>query len=61
MFVPLAHAAGDAQADFGQATVVIGGVEQKAHFLALDLRHSMPALFGPTSVCRRDIAGIRHH
>ena len=27
MFVPLAHAPGHAQADFGEAMVVIGGVE----------------------------------
>lgn len=40
MFVPLAHAPGHAQADFGEAVVVIGGVEQKAHFFALDLPHS---------------------
>ncbi len=40
MFVPLAHAAGHAQADFGEAMVVIGGVEQKAQFFALDLPHS---------------------
>jgi hypothetical protein len=40
MFVPLAHAPGHAQADFGEAKVVIGGVEQKAHFFALDLPHS---------------------
>ena len=37
MFVPLAHPAGHAQADFGEAMVVIGGVEQKAHFFVLDL------------------------
>ena len=30
MFVPPAHAPGHAQADFGAAMVVIGGVEQKA-------------------------------
>ena len=36
MFVPLAHPAGDAQADFGEALVEIGGVEQKAYFFALD-------------------------
>ena len=30
MFVPLAHPPGHAQADFGEAVVVIGGVEQKA-------------------------------
>ena len=40
MFVPLAHQPGHAQADFGEALVVIGGVEQKAHFFALDLPHS---------------------
>ena len=40
MFVPLTHAAGQAQADFGEALVVVGGVEQKAHYLAMDLPHS---------------------
>ena len=40
MFVPLTHAPGHAQADFGEAMVIIGGVEQKAHFFALDLPHS---------------------
>jgi len=40
MFVPLTHAPGHAQADFGEAMVVIGGVEQKAHFFALDLPFS---------------------
>lgn len=40
MFVPLHHAPGHAQADFGEALVVIGGIEQKAHFFALDLPHS---------------------
>nr|KIS29365.1 transposase [Novosphingobium sp. P6W]KIS29417.1 transposase [Novosphingobium sp. P6W] len=40
MFVPLAHPAGDAQADFGEALVEIGGVTQKAHFFVLDLPHS---------------------
>jgi transposase len=40
MFVPLAHTAGHAQADFGEAIVVIGGVEPKAHVFALDLPYS---------------------
>ncbi len=40
MFVPLHHPPGDAQADFGEATVFIGGVEQTAHFFAFDLPHS---------------------
>ena len=40
MFVPLHHAPGHAQADFGEALVVIGGIEQKAHFFAFGLPHS---------------------
>ena len=40
MFVPLAHPPGDAQADFGEAMVVIAGVEHKAHYLAMDLPQS---------------------
>ena len=40
MFVPLSHAPGQAQCDFGEALVVIGGVEQKAHYFVLDLPHS---------------------
>jgi transposase len=40
MFVPLEHPPGDAQADFGEAMVRIGGVERKAHYLAMDLPQS---------------------
>ncbi len=40
MFVPLRHDPGDAQADFGEALAVIGGVERKIHFFAMDLPHS---------------------
>jgi transposase len=40
MFVPLSHPPGHAQADFGEATVIVGGVEQKAHFFVMDLPHS---------------------
>ncbi len=40
MFVPLSHAPGEAQADFGEALVVIAGVECEAHYLAFDLPHS---------------------
>jgi transposase len=40
MFVPLAHPAGEAQVDFGEAMVVIAGVERKAHYLVMDLPHS---------------------
>ena len=40
MFVPLSHAPGHAQCDFGEALVVIGDVEQKAHCFVIDLPHS---------------------
>ena len=40
MFVPLVHPPGDAQADFGEALVVVAGVECKAHDLVVDLPHS---------------------
>ena len=38
--MPLLHAPGHAQCDFGEALVVIGGVEQKAHCFVIDLPHS---------------------
>ena len=40
VFVPLHHAPGHAQADFGEALAVIGGAERKIHFLVVDLPHS---------------------
>ena len=40
MFVPLSHPPGHGQADFGEARVIIGGVEQKAHLFAFDLPYS---------------------
>jgi transposase len=40
VFVPLVHPAGEAQVDFGEALVVVAGVEHKAHYLAMDLPHS---------------------
>ena len=40
MFVPLSHAPGHAQVDFGEALAVIAGQEQKAHYFCLDLPHS---------------------
>ena len=39
-FVPLAHPAGHAQADFGEAWAVIGGVTRKVRFLVIALPHS---------------------
>ena len=38
--MPLSHPPGHAQCDFGEALVIIGGVEQKAHCFVLDLSHS---------------------
>ena len=40
MFVPLSHSPGHAQCDFGEALVVIGGVERKSHCSIPDLPHS---------------------
>jgi transposase len=40
MFVPLVHSPGDAQVDFGEALVVIAGVERKAHYFVMDLPQS---------------------
>jgi hypothetical protein len=39
MFLPLVHPPSNAQVDFGEA-VVVDGVEQKGHFLAMDPPHS---------------------
>ena len=38
--MPLSHPPGHAQCDFGEALVVIGGVERKAHCFVIDLPHS---------------------
>ncbi len=40
VFVPLAHAPGHAQVDFGEALGVIGGVQRKLHYFAMALPHS---------------------
>jgi transposase len=40
VFVPLAHPPGHAQADFGEAVVILGGVEQKVRFFVMDLPQS---------------------
>jgi len=40
VFVPLSHAAGHAQVDFGETLGVIGGAECKIHFFAMSLSHS---------------------
>src|SRR5215467_6600082 len=40
MFIPLVHPPGDAQADFGEAQVVIAGCERKAHYFVMDLPQS---------------------
>ena len=38
--MPLSHAPGHAQCDFGEALMVIGGDERKMHYFVLDLPHS---------------------
>jgi transposase len=40
VYVPLAHAPGHAQFDFGEATVRIAGAERKAHFAVMSLPYS---------------------
>ena len=40
VFVPLAHPLGHVQADFGEATAILGGVEQKVRFFVMDLPQS---------------------
>ncbi len=40
MFVPLAHPPGYAQADFGEAVVIVAGIRRKAHFFVMDFPHS---------------------
>jgi len=40
MFVPLTHPSGEAQADFGEAKVIIAGVECTAHYFVMDLPQS---------------------
>jgi transposase len=40
VFVPLAHPLDHAQADFGEAVAVLGGVEKKIRFFVMDLPQS---------------------
>lgn len=40
MFVPLSHPPGHGQADFGEALAVIGGTEQKVHYICISLPQS---------------------
>jgi len=40
VFVPLSHAPGHAQVDFGETLGVIGGMERKLHYIAISLPHS---------------------
>ena len=54
VFVPLAHPPGDAQADFGEALVVISGLEQKAHFQCMDLPHSDDGCTWEARFARKD-------
>lgn len=61
MFVPLVHPPGHAQVDFGEALGVIGGIERKIHFLAMDLPHcrsGMPAWRATCSKVRVNSASL---
>ena len=40
MFVPLTETAWEAKADFGEAWVLVAGVECRAHYFAMDLPQS---------------------
>ena len=40
MFVPLHHAPGHAQVDFGEADLYVNGLLERAHFFVMDLPHS---------------------
>ena len=40
MYVPLSHSPGHAQADFGEADVVIGGIQSRAHYFVMSLPQS---------------------
>jgi hypothetical protein len=51
--VPLAHPPDDMQADFGEALVVIGGVERKANALAQGAPLVGLVVAGPAVGCRR--------
>jgi len=52
MFVPLTHPPGHAQADFGEAVAIIGGVEQKARFFVMVAIGSAigPSAIGPGAI-----------
>ena len=40
MYVPLSHSPGHAQADFGEADVIIAGIQYRAHYFVMSLPHS---------------------
>ena len=60
LFVPLGHPPGHAQADLGEARVVIGAVEQKAHFFAFSLPYSDACYVrARRQICNRAPRGVR--
>ncbi len=38
--MPLSHSPGHAQADFGEADAIIGGIQYRAHYFVMSLPHS---------------------
>jgi hypothetical protein len=61
MFVPLGHGPGEAQADFGEAVVVIARLEQTARFMVFDLPHSETTALDSSLIPRRDVRGWRRY
>ena len=61
MFVPLVHSPGHAQADFGEAMAVIGGVARNVNFLAFDLPRELARRPVHRWVCRSSIAPLDDH
>ena len=51
MFVPLSHPPGHAQADFGEADVIIAGVEYRAHYFVMTLPHKRTLTLNTLNDC----------
>ena len=62
MFLPLSHPPGHAQCDYGEARVIIGGVERKAHYFALGERRKASQKASPDDLpLALAIDRRRHH
>ena len=67
MFVPLSHPPGHAQADFGEADVIIAGVEYRAHYFRSDrgigslCAGSRRAVRSVLDLALNDLTDLRRH